>query len=119
MLEVRDISRIDQYNQQMMDLGYEPRGELGIHGRRYFSREDPKDVRTHHVHAYQTGDISLVRHLAFRDFMIAHPIDAEAYGKLKEELAEKFRDDVDGYIAGKESYVDAKEKEAVTWYLNR
>ena len=103
----------------MIDLGYEPRGELGIPGRRYFSREEPKDVRTHHVHAYQTGDMSLIRHIAFRDFMITHPADAEAYARLKEELAEKFRDDVDGYIAGKEPFVDAKEKEAVEWYQTR
>jgi GrpB-like predicted nucleotidyltransferase (UPF0157 family) len=119
MFEVRDISKIDGYNQQMIDLGYEPRGELGIPGRRYFSREEPKDVRTHHLHVYQTGDTSLIRHIAFRDFMIAHPVDADAYARLKEELAEKFHDDVDEYIAGKGSFVDAKEKEAIAWYQSR
>ncbi len=119
MLEVRNIARIDEYNQQMIELGYEPRGELGIPGRRYFSREEPIDVRTHHIHVFQTGDRNLIRHLAFRDFMIAHPEDAEAYAKLKEQLAEKFRNDVDGYVEGKHSFVEAKEREAIAWYQNR
>jgi len=119
LLEVKNITRIDDYNNEMIALGYEPRGELGIPGRRYFSREEPKDVRTHHVHAYQTGNIEQLRHIAFRDYMIAHPKDAKEYAELKIVLARRFPLDIDGYILGKELYVNRMEKIAIEWYQSR
>ena len=119
MLEVKDIAKIDNYNDKMIALGYEPRGELGIPGRRYFSREEPKDVRTHHVHSYQSDNPELIRHIAFRDYMISHPEDAKIYAELKLVLARRFHWDVDGYIIGKEQYVSRMEKIAVEWYKSR
>ena len=116
LLEVKNILVIDNYNDEMIGLGYEPRGELGIPGRRYFSREEPKDVRTHHIHSFQSGDIGLVRHLAFRDYMIAHPEDAKTYSELKQILARRFPKDIDGYISGKHLYCERMEKVAVEWY---
>ncbi|MFW9844203.1 MAG: GrpB family protein [Candidatus Thorarchaeota archaeon] len=116
MLEVKDIIKIDEYNNEMIALGYEPRGELGIRGRRYFSREEPQDVRTHHVHAYQTDNIELKRHLAFRDYMISHPKDAKVYAELKTVLARRFQWDIDGYISGKHLYMERMEKIALEWY---
>lgn len=116
LLEVRNISKVDDYNDAMIGLGYEPRGELGIAGRRYFSREEPVDVRTHHIHAFQSGNRGKERHLAFRDYMIAHPVDVREYSQLKMDLAKKFPLDIDGYIKGKESYVDDMEKRAIGWY---
>ncbi|MBT2701308.1 GrpB family protein [Bacillus sp. ISL-40] len=37
----------------MVEIGYDPRGEQGIEGRRYFSKGGSN--RTHHVHVYQNG----------------------------------------------------------------
>lgn len=116
LLEVKDIVKIDSYNNEMIKLGYEPRGELGLPGRRYFSREEPKDVRTHHIHAYQTDNIELERHLAFRDYMITHPDDAKIYSELKIVLARRFQWDIDGYISGKHLYLERMEKVALEWY---
>jgi GrpB-like predicted nucleotidyltransferase (UPF0157 family) len=72
-------------------------------------------VRTHHVHAYESGDRSIERHLAFRDYIIEHPEDGKKYIKLKKELARKYPMDIDAYIAGKQSFVDEMEAKAVTW----
>ena len=119
LLEVKNIGKIDTYNSEMIDLGYEPRGELGLPGRRYFSREDPKDIRTHHVHAYQTDNIELERHLAFRDYMIAHPEDMAIYSELKIVLARRFQWDIDGYISGKQLYMERMEKVALEWYRSQ
>jgi GrpB-like predicted nucleotidyltransferase (UPF0157 family) len=116
LLEVKEISRIDNYNKAMVELGYDPRGELGIPGRRYFSREEPVDVRTHHIHAYQSGDISIERHLAFRDYMIKHQDDARRYIDLKRDLARRYPIDIDSYIAGKEVFVDEIEAKAILWH---
>jgi GrpB-like predicted nucleotidyltransferase (UPF0157 family) len=119
LLEVKAIFKIDDYNEDMINLGYEPRGELGIPGRRYFSREEPEDVRTHHIHAFETGNIGLVRHLAFRDYMIAHQKDAEKYADLKKQLAQRYPRDIDSYIEGKESFVNEMEAKAMLWYKKR
>jgi GrpB-like predicted nucleotidyltransferase (UPF0157 family) len=119
LLEVRAISKIDDYNEAMINLGYEPRGELGIPGRRYFSREEPEDVRTHHIHAFETGNIGIERHLAFRDYMIAHQKDAEKYADLKKQLAQQYPRDIDSYIEGKESFVNEMETKAMLWYKKR
>ena len=116
LLEVKSISKIDDYNDAMAELGYIPRGEFGIPGRRYFSKKDSSDIRTHHVHAFQSGDIGLERHIAFRDYMIAHPQDAREYAQLKLNLARVFRWDIDGYCKGKESFVDDIEEKALLWY---
>lgn len=115
LLEVKDIAKIDDYNNLMNELGYEPRGELGIPGRRYFSRESPVDVRTHHIHAFQSGDHNIERHLAFKEYMIAHPEDARSYSELKKRLAKKYPRDIDSYIAGKEKFVDEMESKAISW----
>ena len=38
MLVVKDINRADSFNEEMMGIGYEPMGENGIEGRRFFAR---------------------------------------------------------------------------------
>jgi GrpB-like predicted nucleotidyltransferase (UPF0157 family) len=119
LFEVREISKIDKYNEAMIDLGYEPRGELGIPGRRYFSREEPVEVRTHHIHVFQSGNIGIERHLAFRNYMIAHQDDAQRYIDLKKGLARRYPTDIDSYVAGKEAFVDEIEVRAISWYRRR
>jgi hypothetical protein len=39
----------------MLALGYEPKGENGTTGSRYFPKG--KDNRTHHLHIFQVGSI--------------------------------------------------------------
>jgi GrpB-like predicted nucleotidyltransferase (UPF0157 family) len=111
---VRDIGRIDAYNAKMAAAGYEPKGENGIPGRRYFQKGG--DQRTHHVHVFQAGSPEIERHLAFRDYLKAHPDEAKAYGELKARLAERYPYDIESYIKGKEQRVREIERRAVRWY---
>lgn len=113
---VRDIGSIDAFNQNLQALGYTPKGENGISGRRYFERGG--DQRTHHVHAYQIGSPHVERHLAFRDYLRTHPQRARTYGDLKLELASTFPWDIDAYIEGKSGLVAALEREAMAWHQN-
>lgn len=116
LLEVKSVSKLDDYNEVMIGIGYDPRGEYGIPGRRYFSKGESDNIRTHHVHAFQTGDIGLERHLAFRDYMIAHPDDAREYAQLKLNLARVFQWDIEGYCDGKDPFVSEMEEKALLWY---
>lgn len=80
---VKDIARIDAYNEAMGQLGYVPRGEFGLEGRRYFPKGG--DNRTHHVHMYQTGHPATKRHLAFRDYLRS-PRSGKRVWKLERKI---------------------------------
>lgn len=114
LVVVKDITRIDDYNGVMMELGYHPKGENGIKERRYFNKGDIN--RTHHVHIYGVGNSEIIRHIAFRNFLRVHQDVAEQYGSLKENLAKRFPYDISLYIKGKEDFVRVMEKEALNWY---
>ncbi|WP_141432210.1 GrpB family protein [Bacillus sp. 03113] len=111
---VKDINKIDTFNMDMKSLGYEPKGENGIPNRRYFQKGG--DNRTHHVHIYQEGDPNIERHLAFRDYLREYSVWRKIYSNLKEELAQKFPNDIESYIIGKEQLVLDIERNAIAWY---
>ncbi|WP_289355271.1 GrpB family protein [Paenibacillus sp. S-12] len=111
---VKDIGKIDAFNEQMTELGYECMGEYGIKGRRYFRKGG--EHRTHHVHVFQADNKEdIQRHLAVRDYLRAHPQEAEQYGNLKEKLASQHPTDIEAYMDGKDSFVKNLEKKALDW----
>ena len=111
---VKDITVVDNYNEEMFDIGYLPKGENGIEGRRYF--EKGGDQRSHHIHIYQVGSHEIKRHLAFRDYLQKHSDVKRNYGELKEKLAQQFPYDIESYIKGKEQLVRDIEMAALNWY---
>ena len=114
LVEVRDIEMIDTLNDAMIDLGYEPMGERGIPGRRYF-RKPNKFTRTHRVHVYGIGHSDIDRYLNFRDYLIAHPGEGQAYGRLKEDLARMFPEDSHSYTEGKSEFIREIDARAKAW----
>jgi GrpB-like predicted nucleotidyltransferase (UPF0157 family) len=114
LVEVRDIERIDWYNDKLEALGYRAKGEMGILGRRYFVK-DSKDVRTHHLHIFQVDNPEVRRHIDFRDYMITHPQDADTYSQLKERLAKEFHNDVPSYVEGKDAFLKEMTQNAMEW----
>lgn len=114
---VKDILQVDQYDRKMSAIGYEAKGENGIAGRRYFQKGG--DERTHHVHFYEKGSPEIERHLAFRDFLRAHPGKAKVYGDIKEKLAQEFPYDIESYIEGKAEFAARIEQEAIEWMRSK
>lgn len=113
-VEIDTLARADAREADVVALGYEALGEHGLPRRRYYRREENGE-RTHHVHLWAAGDPEVARHLAFRDYLIAHPDVADRYGDLKTALAAQFEWDVDGYIAGKDAFVEDIEVQALRW----
>ena len=111
---VKDINNVDKYNRTMQEIGYEPKGANGIVSRRYYQKGG--DKRSHHVHIYQVGSVEIIRHLAFRDYLIVHPNVMKRFGELKEKLARQFPDDIESYINGKNHFVKVIERKALEWY---
>ena len=115
LVEVRDIAEVDGRRSAMESLGYEVMGEYGIPGRRYFRKDDREGIRTHHVHTFEAGSAEVERHLAFRDYMTAHPVEAQAYSELKRKLAEEHPQNIDGYMDGKDGFVKEMDRRAARW----
>jgi GrpB-like predicted nucleotidyltransferase (UPF0157 family) len=115
LVEVRDIEKIDLYNETFINQGYTPKGEFHIPGRRFVIHEN-LDIRTANIHIFQWDNRPQIeRHLNFRDYMIAHPNDASNYSRLKIELAQRFPEDIEGYMDGKDSFIKEFERKAAEW----
>lgn len=113
LLEVHDLALLDARDGAMRTIGYEPRGECGIPGRRYYRKGG--DARTHHVHAFGAGDPHVAEHLAFRDYLCAHPGIAEDYARIKRAAATRHRNDPEGYAAYKRKFVADAVRAACLW----
>jgi GrpB-like predicted nucleotidyltransferase (UPF0157 family) len=114
LVVVRAIESVDEKTPAMVGAGYRSFGEFGIPGRRYFVRGfDP--ARTHHVHVYGEGTVRIADHLEFRDYMIAHPERAAAYGRLKVGLARRFPHNIEGYMRGKDEFIRETIDLAARW----
>lgn len=114
LVEVQEINKVDSFNSYMIKQGYEPRGENGIEGRRYFIKENDYK-RTHHLHIYQTGAKEIVKHLAFRDYLIENQNESERYKELKQDLSQKFPDNAKLYQEKKSSLVNELTEKALFW----
>ena len=114
LVEAAEIESIDSRNDAMIELGYEPRGEFGIPGRRYFSK-GTDEKRTHHVHIFQVGGPQVDRHLNFRDYLIAHPDMAREYCRIKKQLAVQYPNDIGNYSDGKSEFINDIDQRALKW----
>lgn len=118
LVEVKDITKVDEPNAAMTALGYEAMGEFGIPGRRFF-RKNTESQRSHHVHIFAANSPDIKRHLAFRDYMIAHPEDAQKYSELKRQLAKLYPENIYGYMDGKDGFIKEMERKALAWQADK
>ncbi|WP_229106880.1 GrpB family protein [Paenibacillus sp. 1001270B_150601_E10] len=111
---VKDIARVDEYNDELINVGYEPLSEFGIRGRRYFRKGGVN--RTHHMHMFQFDNTHQIeRHLAVRDYLRTHQEDRIAYGEWKQQLAALYPTDNESYCDGKDEFVVHLERRALEW----
>jgi len=118
LVAVKDIMKVDIQSSAIEALGYEAMGEFGISGRRFFRKGDEAGIRTHHIHTFEVNSAQIERHLAFRDYMISHPEDAQQYSELKQELANKYSDNIQGYMDGKAGFIKDIDLKAAKWRLS-
>jgi len=90
-------------------------GKYGILGRRYFRKHNAAGTRTHNLHTFPTGSTEILRHLRFRDYLIAPPQAAQVYSQLKQQLAAAHPTDIDAYMDGKDSFIKTLERQALAW----
>ncbi|MBV9540127.1 MAG: GrpB family protein [Alphaproteobacteria bacterium] len=98
--------------ERLVPLGYRHEGDLGVPDREAFDR--PPHLPYHHLYMCPPHSAEYRRHVAFRDFLRAHPEEANAYGALKRELAVQYRNDREGYSIAKTDFVTGILKRALS-----
>ena len=88
---------------RLASVGYVHRGNLGIPEREAF--HTPINDPPHHLYVCPPGSAEFRKHVAFRDYLRAHPKEAKVYGELKITLAQRFREDRAAYNLAKTEFV--------------
>jgi GrpB-like predicted nucleotidyltransferase (UPF0157 family) len=108
MAAVRRLTDAEECIEPLESVGYEyvPEYNKIMPERRYFHK-GPPERRTHHLHIVElTGDF-WTRHLLFRDYLRAHPKEAQKYYRLKKDLSAKYHTDREGYTEAKSSFIES------------
>ena len=103
---IRDDSVFDAVALELNKIGYHHEGNLGIPGREAFGYEGKDHLRKHHLYVCPQDSPELKRHMAFRDYLRAHPDAAREYGRVKEEGASLHPHDIEGYIGHKSAFIE-------------
>jgi len=91
--------------ERLASIGYVHRGDLGVPEREAFYAPPANDP-PHHLYVCPPQSAEFRRHVAFRDYLRAHPREAKIYANLKIALAKQFRDDRPAYNDGKTEFVN-------------
>ncbi|AKC86977.1 GrpB family protein [Pseudoxanthomonas suwonensis] len=110
----RTLAVFDRRRGGLEALGYRWRGENGLPGRRYLTREDPGSGRRRvQLHGYAEGAADIVRHLAFRDFLRSDPRAASDYAREKLRCQSLHPDDTGAYSDCKADWIRRTESIAL------
>ena len=109
-VSVRSMMPRTAYVEPLRALGYRWSLDPWSDEHEYFSTEDGSAA--FHIHVCPPGSEWERRHLAFRDWLRAHPDDAAAYERLKRRLAERHPRDILAYVDGKTPFIHEIEARA-------
>jgi GrpB-like predicted nucleotidyltransferase (UPF0157 family) len=93
-----------EIKQRLESLGYLHNGDQGVPKREAFKLEDDSlrsVIPAHHLYVCPADNAELRRHLAFREYLRAHPSAVERLSALKLAVAAEVGDDRDAYQQGK------------------
>jgi GrpB-like predicted nucleotidyltransferase (UPF0157 family) len=98
-ISVPALDPVRPFADPLRGLGFVYRADNRERTKRYF-REPPGTARTH-IHVRRAGSISEQLPLLFRDYLRAHPDEADRYAELKRELARVHEADRHAYTEAK------------------
>ena len=112
---VTSLSDLDRERSRIETLGYVWHGELGIPERRYCTLLDKLGNRAVQLHFFAASSPQLMRHLAFRDYLRAHPEEMKAYEREKRRARDLYPDNSHAYTDEKAAWIRATEIKALRW----
>ncbi|RKE56532.1 GrpB family protein [Sphingobacterium detergens] len=129
LLKLPNIVYYEKYNQDWPERRFfillkEPIYSIGVPDVVKMGDDIPAILHDHelriaHLHAFVKGSSDWTRHLALRDYLIAHPTIRESYQELKEKLTQLDWKDGNDYNMGKDLFLKTQEKIALVWYKER
>ena len=101
----------------LSNIGYAHEGDKGISGREAFvpaTHSPAASLPCHHLYACETGASELKKHLAYREYLKAHPDRAAwlAEKKIASDSEAKSREE---YILNKEPFYEIIARESLEW----
>jgi GrpB-like predicted nucleotidyltransferase (UPF0157 family) len=106
---VRSVSKLDEQQSVLQQLGYRYWGDYGIPGRRYCTLDEPSTgLRKFQLHCFQPESCEIERHLAFRDYLRANELKAQEYDAEKRRCRELHPDDSHAYCDAKSDWITAE-----------
>jgi GrpB-like predicted nucleotidyltransferase (UPF0157 family) len=105
-LSVASMTPVSAYAEPLASIGYDHRVDPWNDDHEFFSRQDADVYGGVNLHVCLVGSGWERGHLAFRDWLRAHPEDVRAYGDLKRELAERHPRDIVAYLDGKTGFIE-------------
>ncbi len=102
---IRDNTPLEAVISALEEMGYIHEGDLGIPQREAFRYDSKPHLRQHHLYVCPVSSRELHRHITFRDYLRNHPEDAAEYGRIKQEAATLYPEDIDKYITHKGSVI--------------
>ncbi|HUV24659.1 MAG TPA: GrpB family protein [Methanomassiliicoccales archaeon] len=102
MVCVKKQSSPDVYIERVGPLGYIYQQQEDEPERIYFMKGMP---RTYHLHFIAHDSKQYWEHILFREYLIANKDAFEEYADLKRSLAKQYREDREGYWAGKDGFI--------------
>ena len=112
---VASLTSLDEQRQSTEALGYRWHGELGIPGRRYCTLTDKDGIRVVQLHFFNTNSPHVERHIAFRDYLRAHPDEATAYAAEKRRAQNLHPVNSHAYADEKDKWIRTAETKALVW----
>lgn len=106
---IASLARLPLWIKRMESAGYTYKGEYGLPGRHFFTRGNPV---THHLHIVAKGSPHWPHWILFRDYLRAHPGEANKYNDLKTKLAKKYSHNREAYTKAKTPLITAILKKA-------
>ncbi|HEY4051455.1 MAG TPA: GrpB family protein [Acidobacteriaceae bacterium] len=120
MPEVQSLIQLDEARQQVCSLGYQWWAEYGMSGRRYCTLDEPSTGKRHvQLHCFERGNVHLERHLAFRDYLCAHPEIAREYETRKIKARALHPNDSHAYTDAKSAWITPTQIKALAWFRSQ
>ena len=103
---IKDYTILEDVVSALGGIGYQHEGNLGIVGREAFKYSGKEHLKKHHLYVCPEDSPELRRHIAFRDFLRAHPEAVREYSRIKEEGAKQFPNDIERYMEHKSQFIE-------------
>ena len=114
---VKSLKKLDQSRKQIEVLGFHWHGEYGIRDRRFCTLSNSEGVRIAHLHFFETDSLHITRHLAFRDYLRAHPQIAAEYEAEKHCARKLHPNNSHDYSDEKAHWIKTVEARALSWFI--